>query len=406
MGQRTDDLLFAIYEQLVELNSKTALHSDQLSEIERRLAEPGLPATIAPKLDPDYLANRSSSQDDSRASEGVSFPRGELDAAIAAYCGQKQHEVTPQHLEVVRLTLGRFHARTPAYLVAHVTREDVVRWRDSELAAGKAAKTVNNSLGIVSAFFEWCVGQCLIMTNPATGLKLKVRGHAARQRKAFTPEQIKHVFDGLLHGPDPVSAKKWLPTIMLYTGARPEEVAQLRVGDVRQVHAQPLRAGEPTLRERTWVFDFSSMDAGQRRKSESSRRLVPVHPRLWDLGLEYLLRVTAIGRSDNLPGGARERGELLFPELTPGTNGRLAEAPSRWFNRKWLRDIKGISERKLVLYSLRHTVATTLKHQGVEESLIAQLLGHADSSITTGRYGKEYPVERLAEVVGRLDWAV
>jgi len=94
----------------------------------------------------------------------------------------------------------------------------------------------------------------------------------------------------------------------------------------------------------------------------------------------------------------------LFPELSPGASGRLAEAPSRWFNETWLRKVKGITDPKLVLYSIRHSVATQLKHAGVEESMIAQILGHANPSMTTGRYGKEFPVEAMYKTLCLLPW--
>ena len=55
-------------------------------------------------------------------------------------------------------------------------------------------------------------------------------------------------------------------------------------------------------------------------------------------------------------------------------------------------------------HSLRHTFADTLKQQGVQENLISELMGHANSSITTGRYGKRYQAKVLLEVVRRLDY--
>ena len=45
---------------------------------------------------------------------------------------------------------------------------------------------------------------------------------------------------------------------------------------------------------------------------------------------------------------------------------------------------------------------TKLKALGVEEYLIAQLLGHANANITTGRYGKSVSVRALQGVVERI----
>ena len=46
--------------------------------------------------------------------------------------------------------------------------------------------------------------------------------------------------------------------------------------------------------------------------------------------------------------------------------------------------------------------ANELKQQGVSEFVIAQLIGHSNSSITMGRYGKDYDVEVLSSVVEQL----
>lgn len=335
----------------------------------------------------------------------LSNPRASLplSCTVDRYLKQKRHEVSPQHLDIVRLTLRTFTTEAPSAPCQAFGREYVTAHRQRLLDEGRSVSTVNHHMAIISAFFAWAVAQGLREDNPASGLKLRDRTKASRKRKAFTASLIEDVFDGLgqyplhLGVPSVASAKRWLPLIMLYTGARPEEVAQLRVGDVRlsgQRQAAAWEGGKVIgTADAGWVFDFATLDNGQRRKNEASRRLVPVHPRLWELGLQQLLRT-------------RSPAQSLFPELTPGANGRLAEAPSRWFNQTWLRKVKSISDRKLVLYSLRHSVATTLKHQGVEESLIAQLLGHSNGNMTTGRYGKEYPIQQLAEVVGKLDWKV
>lgn len=329
------------------------------------------------------------------APSAPSTPRGTLAEAIDQYLAQKTHEVSPQHLDIMRLTLRGFQrwiANWPGIELANVDKHMVTSYREMLLNDGRSIQTINNHMAILSAWFNWGIASGHCSDNPAAGCKLKNRRKASRARKAFTASLIEDVFDGLvgplnIRVPSMNSAKRWLPLIMLYTGARPEEVAQLKVGDVKEICTGTGGLGDTYK----WVFDFSTVDDGQRRKNEASRRLVPVHPRLWELGLHHLT---------NNPEGH------LFPELTPGANGRLAEAPSRWFNQTWLRQVKSISDRKLVLYSLRHSVATHLKHKGVEESAIAQLLGHSNSSMTTGRYGKEYPVEILAEVVSELDWKV
>ncbi len=50
-------------------------------------------------------------------------------------------------------------------------------------------------------------------------------------------------------------------------------------------------------------------------------------------------------------------------------------------------------------YGFRHTFIDELKQKGVEESLVAQIVGHTHQSMTFGRYGKKYPMQKLATVI-------
>jgi hypothetical protein len=45
-------------------------------------------------------------------------------------------------------------------------------------------------------------------------------------------------------------------------------------------------------------------------------------------------------------------------------------------------------------------------HSGVGESLISQLVGHENSSMTSGRYGKQFPLKQMAEALEKLDWRI
>ena len=250
-------------------------------------------------------------------------------------------------------------------------------YKDKLLSAGSRPKTINNHISALSSFFKFAEENGLCGENIAKGLKVRNSGNAQNQRDAFSNEQVKEIFSGLLDGRE-TSAQAWVPLIMLFSGCRPEEAAQMRVKDIKQVEEQ-------------WVFDFETMAEGLRRKNEASRRLVPVHPRLFKLGLEKLMQA-----------GPEEP---LFRDLTMGATGRLSAQPGRFFNR-WLRNEKGTESKKLVMYSLRHSFTTKLLHAGVGEALISQIVGHSNSSQTSGRYGKQFPIQLMAEALEKLDWEV
>jgi integrase len=298
---------------------------------------------------------------------------------------------TPQHHKAVEYTLLNFvswRGQGTTGQLGTITKQVIRDYREAAQKA-LAPKTVNNHLAIISSFFSWAIDQGVCSLNPAKDLALKVKTRRSSQRKAFSGQQIQEVM-GTISASVWYTKKlrDWIPLIMLYTGARPEEIAQLRRKDIRM-------AGDWDNGSRLWLFDFETEENGQRRKSEASRRLVPVHPKLIERGLINLLQGTE-GSPDS----------LIWPQEGGNERGRLSENASRWFNRTWLRSHCGITDPKLVLYSIRHSVATRLKHRGVDECMIAQLLGHEHPEITNGRYGKDYPIKQLAEALTHLEWFV
>lgn len=137
-----------------------------------------------------------------------------------------------------------------------------------------------------------------------------------------------------------------------------------------------------------WCFDVNEED-DKRLKTEASRRLVPLHPKLIDLGL---LRYVETMRGKKSP--------RLWPSLTRRDIDGYCPALGNWFgrfNRKHITD-----DPLKTFHSLRHTVADTLKQQGCQEYMIAEILGHANDSVTTARYGKRVNPKALLEVLSQV----
>jgi integrase len=290
-------------------------------------------------------------------------------------------------LRNIKATLNVFSKPYRKRPVQQISKRMVVAYRDGLVKVGVSVKTVNNNLGHIQCCFEYCIKHDLFEgSNPAKGLRLRCKDAAKNQRKAFSDVQVGEVFSGLLAGGREKVARGLLPTFLLYTGARAEELAQLRVGDVKQLQSNgaPADVGDP---EAIWCFDLTDPD--QRHKNEASKRLIPVHPDLWQLGLTRLL---------NRPASAP-----LFAELNAGASGRLSEAPSRWFCDRWLRDRCQIRDKRLVTHSLRHTVATKLKHNGCSDTIVAQILGHTLSGMGS-RYAKDWELNKLNEAILTLGW--
>lgn len=307
-----------------------------------------------------------------------------LDLAEAVVVYSTEQRVTgawsPQWEPTAKAHLSRFASSGHP-----LDRGGVSAWKAELLAAGKSPRTVNSHLASLGAFASWLVARGDLFENPCRGQSVRSQKvQASDERLALEPGEVRALLDWT-RDKAPSRGHWLLVWAMAYTGARNEELAQLSLGDLRDVEGIP-------------CLDLATMDDGQRRKTHASRRFVPVHTVLGSV-----LGADVPGDSDlSIQPGI---GSLMGLSCR---DGRYAYTASRWVNDKalpWLKKQKLVrDDRRLTLYSVRHAVVTKLKHKGIQEELIAELVGHANSSMTTGRYGKRYPVQKLKEVVEQIEW--
>jgi integrase len=235
--------------------------------------------------------------------------------------------------------------------------------------------TINKQLSRVGAMFNWAVGEGYILGNPIKGKSLRDNSRIDDARNPFSLADLVKIFTPLkkyLH-----SYYYWIPYLGLYTGARLNELCQLHLSDIRQDE------------DGIWVFDINRNTPDKRLKSNASKRLIPLHPRLIELG--FLDHVKTV------------KGDRFFPELSLGRDGYGKNA-SRWFNQR-IRKL-GITDRKKVFHSFRHNVANCLKQNGVDYRIADAITGHTDQSMVYGVYGKPYNPKFLFEVIKQLNFNV
>ncbi len=249
-----------------------------------------------------------------------------------------------------------------------------------ELLATRPAKTisvttVNKYLRRVSSLFDWGKRHGYVYENPFSGLSIKEKRQAHEERARFSETDISHLLSqkNLNHSTGKHSYCYWLPWLGLYTGARLEELCQLHLTDIRQESGM-------------WVFDIND-DKEKTLKTPASKRLIPVHPKLIEIGF--------IQHVDKLKLAKHQR---LFPELKKQRDG-YGQAASKWFGR--YRKRCGVQHP---FHSFRHTFIDVLKQLDAEPKKIEALVGHKDSSMTGGRYGKPYKVEVLYPVICMLNF--
>ena len=167
------------------------------------------------------------------------------------------------------------------------------------------------------------------------------------------------------------------PMLLYYTGARRDEICGLTCNDVF------LDAEIPYIHVRK--------NTQRRIKNAQSKRRIPVHSELLRLGFaDYLKTIRALGY------------DLLFPDLySATTNSPLGDRLYDEIARALAAIVPEDGPRKKVLHSLRHTVGSTLKIDGVMSEFRADLLGHKGKSVTAEVYATA-SLDWLAALVDRM----
>jgi integrase len=146
---------------------------------------------------------------------------------------------------------------------------------------------------------------------------------------------------------------------MLFSGARPNEIAQLRACDVK---CSALG---------TWYLDLMIDEDGKgapiRVKTQSSRRRIPLHSELLKIGLLNFVQARRATGADDAD---------LFPSLKPDKYGNRAWYALKRLNERFLPDAVALNDRQS-LYSLRHNVRDALRTVSAPPEALQAIAGWA-----------------------------
>lgn len=280
----------------------------------------------------------------------------------------------------------------PCKSPAEVASQDMTAFAQDMRSRGLAVDTINERLFKIKAIYKIAVGRHLLSENPAQntlGFKESSVQKRRKRRLPFDQQDLQLIFGSEVFTQHRRSsgqsgeASYWIPILLFYTGARPEEVAGMALQDIKQ---------HPSL---GWYFDivdrpsgedrdlFAEVPASHRRtlKNGQSIRRVPVAQQLIDLGLlRYVEGLRAQGKT------------VLFPTLKKDWHGKLSGAFSKFFGR--YKRALGIRDERKVMYSFRHSMKDILEQAGLPSKYLQRLLGHTsgDGAITDG-YGSDVPFD-------------
>jgi integrase len=312
-----------------------------------------------------------------------------LDALIKFIASKQKQSVSMLTVKQLNQRIGHFIERTHLNDVFDITSAEAMEYKDCLLEEGRSHKSNKDYLAAVSQFFKWCKLMRYTNANPFDEVKLSKpsnqAGHdLARQR--WQPEQLKHVLqsqDFIDKHPD----FKWITLLMLYHGLRPSEACQLHSNDITTIDGIN-------------VIHVTNEGMSQQLKTAQSKRTVPLHQKLIELGFVDFVQTMTDRTSKN----SQLTSNPLF-HYQPSSDGVWSHKFCREFG-KLLDQLHFVAGKRPTAYSFRHTFIDELKQLQIEESMVAQIVGHVYHNITYGRYGKQYDVKTLKPVVDKVEYAL
>lgn len=262
----------------------------------------------------------------------------------------------------------------------------------------------DNHFAVLRVLFGYACGELgAIPYDPTERIKIKGATKKGGRSSHFETDELVELFKlplftgcrSLIRTTHPGNLKLddhqfWTPLLMLFTGARPSEIAQLAVTDVKLKGEHPyisiLTEYDPNDPEdRPYVLAY---------KTENARRNVPLHPTLIELGFgRYAERVRKEGH------------ERLFPEWKASNDPRKLYSGATWVRRFNDKCVPAVTSKKPKpsIYSLRHTFKTQMAVCRVPPQFQDKVMGHAGPRMDP-TYLKAIPIRELYAEVSKVTY--
>ena len=229
---------------------------------------------------------------------------------------------------------------------------------------------------------------------------------------ALSAVELKTLFEqhAFLAGAIVADWSYWIPLLCLYQGLRVSEASQLYTNDVVAVDGVSCLSvisdasdddDDDVPPTRSSANAARSAEEFRRLKNPSSRRIVPIHPKLIELGfLDFVRRVT-----DTSP-----RAWHLFYGLKWEPKSMFGRKPSEYM--RGLLKEAGIAERRRkVPHSLRSNFKQGVEKTLLDDNLQKRLLGHSTGDVKDEHYnetdlGPAFPSAQVLSFLENVDFGL
>jgi integrase len=263
--------------------------------------------------------------------------------------------------------------------------DDLEEYTEKYELAFQSIGNLKEKLGNVSTFLTYCIHNDYLDRNTLekneryNPKRFNNVAKATLSREPFSTTELKLMFE-LMQDKDFLNNNEicnfYIPLIALFSGMRLEEIAKLKVSDIKK-------------EDNIYFFDIYGQV-----KTKNSTRLVPIHKILINKFrfIEYVK-----SRKDN---------EMLFnlKKITLGKKIKFSHYYSRYFSdfRNNFVSEDRIERDLISFHSFRHTAGTRLSEADIEDSHISVILGHIPDKNDTPRYAKQ-TLKKRHRLINKMD---
>lgn len=314
----------------------------------------------------------------------------ELFATLIGGADRMCHEITLAELQEFNdaLALVPAHATKRGIRLRPAAQmlEDPPVWvKDGEQIEVESisGETANLHLTNLQNFFDYLIASGRrVGENPLPTLDRHSDSNEAGGAEAFEEAELRAIFDpeNLMQARRPTQF--WGPLLALYTGARLNELACLDLVDFVVEKGIPCISIRFVPRAKPGTIQHNAAKrTAKQTKNATSRRHVPLHPDLWEIGLQdYIEDIRSLGAT------------RLFPTLPADTKGKRERRLSHDGN-EYLKRVGVHIPRVKVMHSFRDTVSDMLGLSDMDEFSADQWTGHITQGVKAKHYRRKVAID-------------
>jgi integrase len=252
-----------------------------------------------------------------------------------------------------------------------LTFDGLLALRDDRLKDWKPKTVREGDIAAIRWLLQRLVKDRKLPRNVAAEIEVLDNKNEPAKQKGFRPEEARKILAAAIAPPskpmtvENAAARRWIPWLCAYTGARLNEITQARAQDVSgKLH--------PKLNTTIWILHITP-EAGTVKTSED--RDVPLHPHLIEQGfIEYVKSRSGLPLFYD-PARARKKSD---------ENPYYKKVGDRL--REWIRDQVGITEKSVQPnHGWRHLFKTIGRSIKMNDDVLDMIQGHK-----TRREAQEY----------------